>query len=145
MGQQEEKMKWRTLLSSMTSKVHNFWVLQNFSQAHLKRWTELKTQGTFGLKFLQPIKFNYELPYFLNYIKKLNSSLCGPFSLYPTSKGCQVKRPAFQGWAMALEKCKAGLSVQTLLECVFRGLGLVYLTPYLSCPARHQGPARPVR
>jgi hypothetical protein len=34
----------------------------------------------------------------------LNSLLCGPFSLYTTSKDYQVERPAFQGWAMALDK-----------------------------------------
>jgi hypothetical protein len=34
----------------------------------------------------------------------LNIPLSGPFSLYTTSKGCQVEKPAFQGWARALER-----------------------------------------
>jgi hypothetical protein len=46
----------------------------------------------------------YELPYLRKYIKKFSSPLCGPFSLYTTSKGCQFERPASQGWAMAHER-----------------------------------------
>jgi hypothetical protein len=47
-------------------------------------------------------------------VKKLNSPLCGPFSLYTTSKGCQVKRLAFQGWARALERFSPRLLISSV-------------------------------
>jgi hypothetical protein len=62
---------------------------------------------------------SYELPYLRKYIKKISSPLCGPFSLYTTSKGRQVQRPASQGWAMALEQ----FSPRLLISGVKRALG----------------------
>ena len=56
-----------------------------------------KNSGALGQKFSQPINFNYEFFYILKYIKKLNSPLCGPFSLHNTSKGRQVERLPSQG------------------------------------------------
>ena len=47
---------------------------------------------------------SYELPYFRKYIKKISNPLCGPFSLYTTSKGRYVQRLASQGRAMALQQ-----------------------------------------
>jgi hypothetical protein len=47
---------------------------------------------------------SYKLPYLRKYIKKFSSPLSGPFSLYTTSKGRQVQRPASQGRAMALKQ-----------------------------------------
>jgi hypothetical protein len=55
----------------------------------------------------------------LKVFKKLNSPLCGPLSLYTKSKGCQVEKPFFQRWAMALEKISPRLffsSVKWALE-----------------------------
>jgi hypothetical protein len=47
---------------------------------------------------------SYEMPYLRKFIKKFNSPLCDPFSLYTTSKSRQVERPTSQGWAMAHER-----------------------------------------
>jgi hypothetical protein len=41
----------------------------------------------------------------------LNSPFFGPFSLYTTSKGCEVEQSAFQVWAKALERISRRLLV----------------------------------
>jgi hypothetical protein len=69
----EEKMTRRALLSSMALNVHNFWVPQNFSQAHLFEVGLNKNPGTLGLKFSQPINFNYNQSIsIMNYLIFLN-------------------------------------------------------------------------
>jgi hypothetical protein len=100
--------------------MENTFVLHGIKSAQFKvSWNFnfacwLKIQGTLGQKLSQPINFNYEQLYFKKYIKKLNSLLCGPFSLYTTSKGCQVERPIFQEWTMALEKFSLRLLISSI-------------------------------
>jgi hypothetical protein len=61
---------------------------------------------------------SYKLPYLRKYIKKFSSPLYSTFSLYTTSKGCQVERPAPQGRAMAFER----FSPQLIISGVKRAL-----------------------
>jgi hypothetical protein len=71
-----------------------------------------KNPGTLELQFSQPINFNYELPHFLKYIKKLKVHFVAPshFTLHP--KAVKLKGRLFKNEPWPLRGFLHGFSTQ---------------------------------
>jgi hypothetical protein len=71
-----------------------------------------KNPGTLELQFSQPINFNYELPHFLKYIKKLKVHFVAPshFTLHPNA--VKLKGRLFKNEPWPLRGFLHGFSTQ---------------------------------